>query len=238
MRGSSSIMVLSALSLSDHRSVPDFVAIKYNPCRRSSLFINYVRGIQSLTRSNTSGTANIKFVQCHYSELNIHIPIAIGLSNRRLAGFVVTLTSASASASVDQPTSISTSDSDEPSSSATDSASTILSTVTVTSSTPSPPSNTDTAFPTAPPFSYNPSASRGSASPISRPTPEPSSALVAGSTLSTATTPSSTSTRISQYTGVPPAPPAATGGASGMLSDRSKERVWWVAFFVPLLLLG
>ncbi|KAH6841342.1 hypothetical protein B0T12DRAFT_398684 [Alternaria alternata] len=151
---------------------------------------------------------------------------------------VVAPTTASPSASIASPTSTSTSDSVVPSSSAvesrstspSESPSTILSTVTVTTPTPSSPSSTESnaEFPTAPPFSYNPSASRGSAPPISRPTPEPSSANVAGSTLSTAATP--TSTRISQYgTGVPPAPSAA--GASGVLSERNKERVWWVAFF-------
>jgi hypothetical protein len=148
---------------------------------------------------------------------------------------VVVLPTDSSSMSV---ASTSTSDSEVPSSSTADSASSILSTVAVTTSTPpsSSDSNTNTAFPTAPPFSYNPSASRGSASPISRPTPEPSSALVAGSTLSASTVPTSTSTFISQYTGIPPAPSAA--GASGISSKRNKERVWWVAYFVPLLFLA
>ncbi|CAG5155465.1 uncharacterized protein ALTATR162_LOCUS3675 [Alternaria atra] len=152
---------------------------------------------------------------------------------------IVALPTMSSSTPAASPPSTSTSDSVVPSSSAVDSASTILSTVTVTSSTPSSSSNTEstpsnTDFPTAPPFSYNPSASRGSASPISRPTPEPSSANVAGSTLSTTATP--TSTFISQYTGIPPAPSAA--GASGLLSKRNKEKVWWVAFFVPFLLMA
>ncbi|EUC35927.1 hypothetical protein COCCADRAFT_24217 [Bipolaris zeicola 26-R-13] len=87
-------------------------------------------------------------------------------------------------------------------------------------------------FPTSPPFSYNPSASRGSATPISRPTPEPSNAIVAGSTLSTSSTASPTA-----ETEIPPAPPApSAAGAPGGLSSRGKEIVWWVAFFVPFLL--
>ncbi|KAF7449346.1 hypothetical protein A1F99_063950 [Pyrenophora tritici-repentis] len=97
-----------------------------------------------------------------------------------------------------------------------------------------PSEGASTGFPTVPPFSYNPSASRGSASPITRPTPEPSSANVAGSTLGTATV--STSTFISQYSGIPPAPSAA--GASGGLNGKAKETVWWVVFCVPFMLLA
>ncbi|RAR04341.1 hypothetical protein DDE82_004545 [Stemphylium lycopersici] len=110
--------------------------------------------------------------------------------------------------------------------------STILSTVTITSSVSS--GTFATGFPTSPPFSYNPSASRGSATPITRPTPEPSSAEAAGSTLSTFSTASSAGN--SQNTGIPPAPSAA--GASGGMIGRGKERVWWVAFFVPVMFMA
>ncbi|CAE7023795.1 hypothetical protein PTTW11_03655 [Pyrenophora teres f. teres] len=104
----------------------------------------------------------------------------------------------------------------------------------VTPTSVNPSEGVTTGFPTLPPFSHDPSASRGSASPITRPTPEPSSANIAGSTLGTATVP--TSTFISQYSGIPPAPSAA--GASGGLNGKAKETVWWVVFFVPFMFVA
>ncbi|OAK93639.1 hypothetical protein IQ06DRAFT_341029 [Phaeosphaeriaceae sp. SRC1lsM3a] len=55
------------------------------------------------------------------------------------------------------------------------------------------------------------------------------------STLST-TTVSATPSVNSQGTSIPPAPSA--GGSSGSLSTRGKERVWWVAFLVPLIAMA
>ncbi|KAF2036189.1 hypothetical protein EK21DRAFT_83894 [Setomelanomma holmii] len=68
------------------------------------------------------------------------------------------------------------------------------------------------------PLSATPSSSR-------RP-----SASSARSTLSTTAVPSSSFS--AQGTGIPPAPSAA--GASGNISARGKERVWWVAFLVDV----
>ncbi|KAH7399120.1 hypothetical protein DE146DRAFT_789085 [Phaeosphaeria sp. MPI-PUGE-AT-0046c] len=56
----------------------------------------------------------------------------------------------------------------------------------------------------------------------------------ARSTFSTTTT-SAPSSVNAQGTSIPPAPSA--GGSSGSLSSRGKERVWWVAFLVPLIAL-
>jgi hypothetical protein len=69
---------------------------------------------------------------------------------------------------------------------------------------------------------------------------EPSSAVVEGSTLST--TASSTPTAGSATrsgngyagTGIPPAPSAAEGGAAG---GKGRERVWWLSFLIPFLIL-
>ncbi|EAT77070.1 hypothetical protein HBI56_200190 [Parastagonospora nodorum] len=66
------------------------------------------------------------------------------------------------------------------------------------------------------------------------------------STLAPTSTPQSTSARstlgtrsssaTSQSTSIPPAPSAA--GASGSLGGQGKERVWWVTFLLPLLVLA
>lgn len=75
---------------------------------------------------------------------------------------------------------------------------------------------------TSPPSSYNPSMSRSL---------EPSSASAEGHTPSTSSTSSSPTN-----TEIPPAPLAA--GASGGMGTRGKERVWWVIFFTPFMLLA
>ncbi|KAF1938122.1 hypothetical protein EJ02DRAFT_469174 [Clathrospora elynae] len=115
------------------------------------------------------------------------------------------------------------------SSGAAPSASQLSSSIPSTVSTQTPTQPSSSIYPTYPPYSYNPSAPQPSASPISRPTPEPSSALVAGTTLapSSAVKP--------QGTGIPLAPSAA--GSSGGFGSRGKERVWWVTFFIPLLVM-
>ncbi|KAL6710869.1 hypothetical protein ACN47E_007926 [Coniothyrium glycines] len=105
--------------------------------------------------------------------------------------------------------------------------------ISITSATKTAPGSSATLsdlFPVAPPFSYNPSASQPASS------PEASSANVAGSSAHTSTLATSTSSvsATAQSTSIPLAPSAA--GASGGFGSRTKEKVWWLTFFLPLLL--
>ncbi|KAF1917113.1 hypothetical protein BDU57DRAFT_256212 [Ampelomyces quisqualis] len=101
----------------------------------------------------------------------------------------------------------------------------------ITSAAPSVQSSITSAASSAA-KSYAPTSQTSTSAPESTASsPRPSSP--AASTIRTSS--SRTSSATTQTTSIPPAPSA--GGSSSTFGTGSKERVWWVAFFIPLVVL-